>query len=201
MYRKYFKPFFDFSFALLGIIMVSPVIGIAVLFLFLSAQGNVFFLQKRPGVGGKIFTIIKLKTMNDKKDSNGKLLPDKERLTTIGKWIRKTSIDELPQLINVLKGEMSIVGPRPLLPEYLHLYSDFQNRRHEVKPGITGWAQINGRNGIDWETNFKYDVWYVDYQSFYIDCKIILKTITKVIHSKNINPINNISIEPFHGKY
>lgn len=201
MYRKYFKPFFDFSFALLGIIMVSPVMGIAVLFLFISAQGNVFFLQKRPGFGGKIFTIIKLKTMNDKKDNAGKLLPDKERLTPIGKWIRKTSIDELPQLINVLKGEMSIVGPRPLLPEYLNLYSDFQNRRHEVKPGITGWAQINGRNAIDWETKFNYDVWYADNISFILDCKIILKTIINVIHSKNINPINNISIEPFHGKY
>lgn len=201
MYRRYIKPFFDFSFALLGIIMVSPVIGIAVLFLFLSAQGKVFFLQKRPGVGGKIFTIIKLKTMNDKKDNAGKLLPDKERLTPIGKWIRKSSIDELPQLINVLKGEMSIVGPRPLLPEYLNLYSDFQNRRHEVKPGITGWAQINGRNAIDWDIKFNYDVWYVDNISFILDCKIILKTIVNVIYSKNINPINNISIEPFHGKY
>lgn len=201
MYKKYIKPFFDFSFALISIVIVSPVFGIIVLFLFLSVKGSVFFLQKRPGIHGEIFTIIKLKTMNDKKDIDGKLLPDNERLTTIGKWIRKTSIDELPQLINVLKGEMSIIGPRPLLPEYLSLYNDFQNRRHEVKPGITGWAQINGRNAIDWDKKFTYDVWYVDNISFILDCKIILKTIIKVIYGKNINPINNISIEPFHGKY
>jgi lipopolysaccharide/colanic/teichoic acid biosynthesis glycosyltransferase len=201
MYKKYIKPLFDFSFAFLAIIIVIPMMSIVVLFLFISAKESVFFLQKRPGIGGKLFTIIKLKTMNDKKDTSGKLLPDEERLTTIGKWIRKTSIDELPQLINVLKGEMSIVGPRPLLPEYLHLYTDFQNRRHEVKPGITGWAQINGRNAIDWDTKFNYDVWYADNISFILDCKIILKTVIKVIKSKNINPINNISIEPFHGKY
>lgn len=201
MYRNYFKPLFDITCACVGFIIAIPIMTIIALILFLSIKGNVFFLQKRPGIRGEIFTIIKFKTMNDKKDIAGKLLPDQERLTKIGKWIRKTSIDELPQLVNVIKGEMSIVGPRPLLPEYLNLYTDFQNRRHEVKPGITGWAQINGRNAIDWDIKFNYDVWYVDNISLILDCKIILKTIIKVIYSKNINPINNISIEPFHGKY
>ena len=159
-----------------------------------------FFLQKRPGIGGKLFTIIKFKTMNDKKDAFGNLLPDGKRLTAIGKWIRKTSIDEIPQLVNVLKGEMSIVGPRPLLPEYMDLYNNFQRRRHEVKPGITGLAQINGRNAIDWETKFKYDVWYVDQQSLGLDLKIIFYTFLKVLKVENINAVNSATTEPFYGK-
>lgn len=200
MYKKWIKPFLDFIFALVGIIAASPILILAVVFLFFFNNGSIFFLQKRPGIGGKLFIIIKFKTMNNKKDKEGNLLPDAERITTIGKWIRKTSIDELPQLVNVLKGEMSIVGPRPLLPEYLDLYTDFQKRRHEVKPGITGWSQINGRNAIDWETKFKYDVWYVDNQSFRLDFRIICNTLLKVVIAKNINAKNNTTIERFNGK-
>ncbi|WP_310558790.1 sugar transferase [Flavobacterium sp.] len=200
MYNKWVKPFLDFIFALVGIIVASPILGLVLFFLFFFNNGSIFFLQQRPGIGGQIFTIIKFKTMNNKKDSVGNLLPDAERLTTIGKWIRKTSIDELPQLVNVLKGEMSIVGPRPLLPEYLDLYTDFQKRRHEVKPGITGWSQINGRNAIDWETKFKYDVWYVEHQSFRLDFQIICNTLLKVVIAKNINSTNNATIERFNGK-
>ncbi len=200
MYKKWIKPFLDFIFALVGIIVASPILGLVVFFLFVFNNGNIFFLQKRPGIGGQIFTIIKFKTMNNKKDKEGNLLPDAERLTTIGKWIRKTSIDELPQLVNVLKGEMSIVGPRPLLPEYLDIYTDFQKKRHEVKPGITGWSQINGRNAIDWETKFKHDVWYVEHQSFRLDFQIICNTLVKVVIAKNINAENNTTIERFNGK-
>lgn len=199
-YKNGIKPVFDFGFAFLGFLAVSPILCVTTFYLFVSNKGNIFFLQKRPGLDGKIFTIIKFKTMNDKKDAQGNLLPDSERLTKIGKWIRKTSIDELPQLLNVLKGEMSMVGPRPLLPEYINLYTDFQKRRHLVKPGITGLAQINGRNAIDWETKFKYDVRYVEQQSFWIDFKIIFYTIIKVLKFENINSINNATIVPFYGK-
>jgi lipopolysaccharide/colanic/teichoic acid biosynthesis glycosyltransferase len=157
-------------------------------------------LQERPGIGGELFTIIKLKTMNDKKNAEGNLLSDAERLTRIGRWVRKFSVDELPQLLNVINGEMSIVGPRPLLPEYLKLYTDFQKRRHEVKPGITGWAQINGRNAIDWETKFKLDVWYVEHQSFRLDFLIVYNTVLKVFKVEHINGANNTTIERFNGK-
>ena len=194
------KPFFDFSFAFFAILILSPFACFVTLLLFFSNNGTIFFLQKRPGIGGKLFTIIKFKTMNDKKDAFGNLLPDGKRLTAIGKWIRKTSIDEIPQLVNVLKGEMSIVGPRPLLPEYMDLYNNFQRRRHEVKPGITGLAQINGRNAIDWETKFKYDVWYVDQQSLGLDLKIIFYTFLKVLKVENINAVNSATTEPFYGK-
>jgi undecaprenyl phosphate N,N'-diacetylbacillosamine 1-phosphate transferase len=200
MYKKCIKPFFGFSFAFFWFLVLSPVFCFVVLFLLFANNGTVFFLQKRPGIGGKLFTIIKFKTMNDKKDAVGNLLPDAARLTVIGKWIRKTSLDELPQLVNVIKGEMSIVGPRPLLPEYLDLYTDFQKRRHEVKPGITGWAQINGRNAIDWKTKFKYDVWYVDHQSFGLDLKIIYNTLLKVLKREDVNAANSATIEPFNGK-
>lgn len=200
MYKKCFKPFFDFSFAFFGFLILSPIICIVAICLFFANNGNIFFLQKRPGIEGKLFTIIKFKTMNDKTDTAGNLLPDAERLTAIGKWVRKASLDELPQLVNVLKGEMSMVGPRPLLPEYLDLYSDFQKRRHEVKPGITGWAQINGRNAIDWETKFKYDVWYVEQQSFRLDFKIIYNTLLKVLKVEGINAANSATMEPFYGK-
>jgi len=168
--------------------------------LLFSNNGKPFFLQKRPGKKGKIFIIIKFRTMNDRLDKSGKLLPDGERLTAIGKFVRKTSLDEIPQLFNVLKGDMSLIGPRPLLPDYLHLYNDFQKRRHEVKPGITGWAQVNGRNAISWEQKFAYDVWYVDNLSFLVDLKIIFKTFEKVFKSEGINAANAATIEPFNGK-
>lgn len=201
MYKSLLKPLFDITFSILGIFLAMPIIMIASLFIALSNYGNPFFLQKRPGRDGKVFTIIKFKTMNDKKDSDGNLLSDEQRLTTIGSFIRRTSIDEIPQLINVLKGDMSLIGPRPLLVNYMHLYSDFQNRRHEVKPGITGWAQVNGRNAIDWETKFNMDVWYVDNISFITDIKILLKTLKKVILREGINSENSKTIEPFDGKY
>ena len=200
IYIKCFKPFFDFSFAFICLLLSFPIIFIIAIFLFLSNKGRVFFLQKRPGIGGKLFTIIKFKTMNDKKDAKGNLLPDAKRLTTIGKWIRNASLDELPQLINVIKGEMSIVGPRPLLPEYLDMYTESQKRRHNVKPGITGWAQINGRNAIDWETKFKYDLWYIEHQSFSLDIKIIFKTLLKVMKVEGISAEKNLTMEPFYGK-
>ncbi|TRX37054.1 sugar transferase [Flavobacterium restrictum] len=200
MYQKIVKPFLDFSIAFVAFVAVFPLFFVVVIGLFFANRGSVFFLQKRPGKNGKLFTIIKFKTMNDSKDSNGVTLPDAKRLTPIGKWIRKTSIDELPQLLNVVKGDMSLVGPRPLLPEYLPLYTSFQNKRHDVKPGITGWAQVNGRNAIDWETKFSYDVWYVANQSFELDLKILLATIVKVIQVENINAANAATMEAFDGK-
>lgn len=163
-------------------------------------NGKPFFFQLRPGKDGKIFKIVKFKTMIDKKDSQGNLLPDAARLNNIGNFVRKTSLDELPQLLNVLKGEMSLIGPRPLLPEYLPLYSKTQNRRHEVKPGISGWAQVNGRNAISWEDKFKYDVWYVDNLSFMLDLKIIVLTIKKVLVRKDISSKTSVTMEKFKGK-
>ena len=199
MYRLFFKPIIDVFLSFVGIVMLFPLLLLIVVFLALTNQGNPFFLQKRPGKSGKIFTIIKFKTMNNKKDENGNLLPDEERLTKIGKIIRKTSLDEIPQLFNVLKGDMSIIGPRPLLPDYLHLYSPFQNRRHEVKPGITGWAQVNGRNSLEWDKKFELDVWYVEHFSFLLDLKILLRTIQKVVKSEGINANQEITMEPFRG--
>ena len=177
MYSSTIKPFFDFLSALLGFVILSPIFLLVTILLFVANDGKPFFFQLRPGKNGEIFTIIKFKTMNDKKDSDGNLLSDAKRLTTIGLFVRRTSLDEIPQLLNVIKGDMSIVGPRPLLTSYLHLYNDFQNRRHEVKPGITGWAQVNGRNGISWDKKFEYDVWYVDHISFILDLKILFKTL------------------------
>ncbi|MDP2060734.1 MAG: sugar transferase [Flavobacteriaceae bacterium] len=200
MYKFYFKPLIDFFAALFGLILLSPLLLFVWLGLLFSNNGKPFFLQKRPGKKGKIFIIIKFRTMNDRLDKSGKLLPDGERLTAIGKFVRKTSLDEIPQLLNVLKGDMSLIGPRPLLPDYLHLYNDFQKRRHEVKPGITGWAQVNGRNAISWEQKFAYDVWYVDNLSFLVDLKIIFKTFEKVFKSEGINAENAATIEPFNGK-
>ena len=197
MYPSIIKPFFDFLSALLGFILLSPIFLLVTILLFFANNGKPFFFQLRPGKNGKIFTIIKFKTMNDKKDSDGNLLSDAKRLTTIGLFVRRTSLDEIPQLINVIKGDMSIIGPRPLLTNYLHLYNDFQNRRHEVKPGITGWAQVNGRNGISWDKKFKYDVWYVDHISFILDLKIFFQTLKKVIISEGINAENEATIEPF----
>lgn len=187
MYRTLFKPFSDFICALLALIVLSPLFIIVTIGLAIVNNGNPFFFQHRPGKYERIFTIIKFKTMNDRQDVNGQLLPDALRLTTMGNFVRKTSLDELPQLLNVLKGAMSFVGPRPLLPEYLPLYSPEQRKRHDVKPGITGWAQVNGRNGISWEQKFELDVWYVKQQSFLVDLKILFKTIKKVIQSENIS--------------
>lgn len=200
MYKTVFKRVFDFLAALLGLVLLSPVFFIVTIGLYFANQGKPFFFQSRPGKNGVIFKIIKFKTMNDKKDKAGNLLSDGERLTKIGSIVRKTSLDEIPQLINVIKGDMSLIGPRPLLPQYLSLYSDFQNRRHEVKPGITGWAQVNGRNAISWDKKFKYDVWYVDHVSFLVDVKILFKTFLKVAKSEGINAANAATIEPFNGK-
>ncbi|WOC51494.1 hypothetical protein BPO_0847 [Bergeyella porcorum] len=167
--------------------------------LYIANGGKPFFFQLRPGKDGKIFKIIKFKTMNDKKDSDGNLLPDADRLTKIGSFVRKTSLDEIPQLLNVIKGDMSLIGARPLLPSYLELYNDFQRRRNEVKPGITGWAQVNGRNSISWEKKFEYDVWYVDNISFLLDCKILLLTILKVFKSEGINEEGQATSQEFKG--
>ena len=199
MYAPIIKPFFDFFVALFGLVILSPLFIIVTILLFIANSGKPFFTQQRPGKHGRIFRIIKFKTMNDFKDKDGKLLPDSERLTGIGKFVRKTSLDEIPQLLNVIMGDMSLIGPRPLLTHYLHLYSEFQNRRHEVKPGITGWAQVNGRNAISWDQKFELDVWYVDHISFILDLKILLKTILKVIKSDDINAVDSATIEPFNG--
>ena len=199
MYRNWLKPFIDFLVALMVLLALSPLFLLTILLLFIANVGKPFFIQKRPGKKEKIFCILKFKTMNDKRDENGKLLPDEMRLTTIGKIVRKTSIDELPQLINVLKGEMSLIGPRPLLVEYLPLYNAFQKRRHEVKPGITGWAQVNGRNAISWEEKFKYDVYYVDHLSLGFDLRIIIKTIGNVFTSSGITQQGKATVEYFKG--
>ena len=199
MYASVIKPFLDFVSALIGLVLLSPVFLIVTVFLAFANNGKPFFFQLRPGTNSRIFKIVKFKTMNDRKEEQGNLLSDAERLTAIGTFVRRTSLDEIPQLINVLKGDMSIIGPRPLLTTYMHLYSDFQNRRHEVKPGITGWAQVNGRNGISWDKKFEYDVWYVDHISFILDLKILFMTIQKVLKSEGINSENAATIEPFNG--
>ena len=200
MYKSIFKRFLDFFASLLGFIFLSPLFIIVTIGLYFANLGKPFFFFIRPGKNGVIFKIIKFKTMNDKKDGNGQLLSDALRLTKIGSFVRKTSLDELPQLLNVIKGDMSLIGPRPLLPQYLALYSEFQNRRHEVKPGITGWAQVNGRNAISWDKKFELDVWYVDHISLALDIKILFKTIQKVVKSEGINAADAATIEPFDGQ-
>jgi undecaprenyl phosphate N,N'-diacetylbacillosamine 1-phosphate transferase len=200
MYTHIVKPFGDFCFAAVVLLLLSPILVFIALFLTIANQGSPFFIQKRPGKNQQIFKIIKFKTMNDARDASGKLLPDAKRLTLVGKFVRKFSLDEIPQFLNVLKGDMSLIGPRPLLPDYLHLYSDFQNKRHEVKPGITGWAQVNGRNAISWDQKFEYDVWYVTNISFSLDLTIFFRTIGKVLKSEGINAANAATIEPFNGK-
>ena len=187
MYKIFFKPLLDFILSLLGLIISSPLFLIVIIALLFANKGKVFFLQNRPGKNGKIFKIIKFRTMNNKRDAHGNLLPDVERLTKIGKLVRKTSLDEIPQLINVLLGNMSLIGPRPLLPEYLPLYNDFQKKRHHIKPGITGWAQINGRNGVEWEKKFQFDVWYVENLSFLLDLQIMFLTLKKVLKLEGVN--------------
>lgn len=187
MYKFFFKPLLDFILSLLGLIISSPLFLIVFIALLFANKGKVFFLQNRPGKNEEIFKIIKFRTMNDKRDAQGDLLPDEERLTSIGKLVRKTSLDEIPQLINVLLGNMSLIGPRPLLPEYLPLYNDFQKKRHLIKPGITGWAQINGRNGVEWEKKFQFDVWYVENLSFLLDLQIMFLTLKKVLKLEGVN--------------
>ncbi|WP_120489118.1 sugar transferase [Bergeyella cardium] len=200
MYRLFIKRFLDFSLSFIGFICLFPLFFLVMVGLFFVNDGKPFFYQLRPGKDGKIFKIIKFKTMNDKRDSNGNLLPDAKRLTKIGLFVRKTSLDEIPQLLNVIKGDMSLVGPRPLLPEYLALYSETQRRRHEIKPGITGWAQVNGRNAISWTKKFELDVWYVDHISFLLDVKIILLTIKKVFIREGISQEGHATVENFNGK-
>lgn len=199
MYRMGIKRLLDLLLAVLGFTVLSPVFLIVILFLSFANSGKPFFFQIRPGKNGKLFKIIKFKTMNDRHGADGELLPDAVRLTPVGAFVRKTSLDEIPQLLNVIKGDMSLIGPRPLLPEYLPLYSAEQYRRHEVRPGITGWAQINGRNAISWEQKFKLDVWYVDNLSFLLDLKIIFLTIKKVIVKEGISSDTSATMEKFTG--
>ncbi|HAL64807.1 MAG: Undecaprenyl-phosphate galactose phosphotransferase [Bacteroidetes bacterium 38_7] len=200
LYRLFFKRLFDLVVALFGLIILSPLFLILWILLSIANTGaGAFFFQERPGKDEKIFKLIKFKTMNDKRDENGNLLPDNERLTTIGRWIRSFSLDEIPQLINVLKGDMSLIGPRPLLVQYLPLYNETQRRRHEVRPGITGWAQVNGRNVISWQQKFDYDVWYVDHVSLSLDFKILMRTIQKVFKREGISSDTNATMEAFKG--
>lgn len=200
MYRSFFKRFIDFIIVSTILLFIWPILLVITLWLHFANNGaGAFFCQKRPGKNGKIFKIIKFKTMNDECDASGKLLPDAKRLTKLGKFIRSTSIDELPQLINVLKGDMALIGPRPLLPQYLPLYSTEQARRHEVRPGITGWAQVNGRNNILWSEKLKLDVWYVDNCSLQLDLRILLITITAVLKRSGINKEGCETTVPFNG--
>lgn len=200
MYKIFFKRFLDFIIVFCVLLLIWPILLIITLWLHFANKGaGAFFYQERPGKGGRIFKVVKFKTMTDDRDKNGNLLPDKERLTPIGRFIRSTSIDELPQLINVLKGDMALIGPRPLLVKYLPLYNEFQQRRHEVRPGISGWAQVNGRNAISWEDKFNYDVWYVDHLSFWLDLKIIFLTIKKVFVREGISSDTSATMEPFRG--
>lgn len=200
MYRHFFKRFFDFWISLIALICLSPFLLIVIIWLHFANKGaGVFFTQERPGKDAKIFKVIKFKTMTDERDTEGKLLPDAQRLTKVGKFVRSTSIDELPQLINVLKGDMALIGPRPLLVRYIPLYSPEQARRHEVRPGITGWAQCHGRNAISWTERFKLDVWYVDHCSIWTDIKVIFITIKKVLCRADISSATSATMEPFNG--
>lgn len=199
MYKNIVKPIIDFVIALVVFLLLSPIFVLVTIGLFFSNQGKPFFFQLRPGKNEKIFKIVKFKTMNDRRDINGELLPDSERMTPIGSFIRKTSLDEIPQLLNVIKGDMSLVGPRPLLPKYIPLYNENQRRRHEVKPGITGWAQVNGRNAISWTKKFELDTWYVDNISFLLDLKIILLTVKKVFIREGISQEGEATVDAFNG--
>ncbi|WP_455607487.1 sugar transferase [Bacteroides sp.] len=200
MYSCFLKRFIDFVIVFFVLAVIWPILLFMAVWLHFANKGaGVFFTQERPGKNGKIFKVIKFKTMTDERDGSGNLLPDERRLTKIGKFIRSASVDELPQLINVLKGDMALIGPRPLLPQYLPLYSREQARRHEVRPGITGWAQVNGRNAISWSKKFELDVWYVDHCSFLLDLKIILLTIKKVFVREGISSDTSVTMEPFTG--
>lgn len=200
MYRKVLKPIFDRLIALFLLLALSPIFILVFFILLIQNSGKPFFFQERPGLKHRAFKIIKFKSMNDKKDSKGNFLPDVERITRVGKFVRKSSLDELPQLINVLKGDMSIVGPRPLLFKYIPLYSQHQDRRHDVRPGITGWAQVNGRNSISWTQKFNFDIEYVENLSFLLDLKILWLTIEKVIKSEGVNQTETRPMLPFNGK-
>ena len=201
MYKYLVKRIIDFIISLLALICISPILLVVTIWLHFANKGaGAFFNQERPGKNGKIFKVVKFKTMTDERDKDGKLLPDAQRLTKVGKFVRSTSIDELPQLFNVLKGDMSLIGPRPLLVKYLPLYSSEQARRHEVRPGISGWAQCHGRNAISWNEKFKLDVWYVDHCSFWIDLKVIFITIKKVLCRSDINSGTAATIEAFNGE-
>ena len=200
MYKHFFKRFFDFWISLIALICISPILLVVTIWLHFANKGaGAFFFQERPGKDAKIFKVIKYKTMTDEKDETGKLLPDAQRLTKVGKFVRSTSIDELPQLINVLKGDMALIGPRPLLVKYLPLYSEEQKRRHEVRPGISGWAQCHGRNNISWSEKFKLDVWYVDHCSLWTDIKVIWITVMKVLKRADINEAGQATMEEFKG--
>lgn len=201
MYKHFFKRFFDFWISLIVLIVISPILLIVTIWLHFANKGaGAFFFQERPGKDGKIFKVIKYKTMTDERDAEGNLLPDEDRLTKVGKFVRSTSIDELPQLINVLKGDMALIGPRPLLVQYLPLYSPEQARRHEVRPGISGWAQCHGRNAISWTEKFKLDVWYVDHVSLKTDLKVIAITFKKLIKPEGINQEGQATMEAFNGR-
>jgi undecaprenyl phosphate N,N'-diacetylbacillosamine 1-phosphate transferase len=199
LYTSLIKPLLDKLTALIALLITSPLILLCIILLSIANKGKVFFIQPRPGYREKIFNVIKFRTMTDERDEKGHLLPDAKRLTLAGKVIRKTSMDELPQLLNVLKGDMSFVGPRPLLIEYLPLYNNDQRRRHIVKPGITGWAQVNGRNAISWQQKFAYDIWYVDNISFWLDIKILLMTVVKVFKAQGISSETSVTMERFRG--
>ncbi|MGE0078227.1 MAG: sugar transferase [Bacteroidales bacterium] len=200
MYKHFFKRIFDFSFAFIVLIILLPIILILVVVIKIQQGGSIFYIQERPGRHGRIFRALKFKTMTDTKDQYGKLLPDKDRITILGSFMRSTSLDELPQLLNIVKGDMAVVGPRPLLVKYLPIYNEFQNRRHEVRPGITGWAQVNGRNNISWTRKFEFDVWYVDNLSFWLDIKIIVLTVKKVIKREGVSKEGFATTEAFNGK-
>ena len=200
MYKNCFKRVFDFGISLVALLLIGWVLIVVAIWLHFANKGaGAFFLQERPGKDGKIFKVIKFKTMTDERDADGKLLPDEERLTNVGKFVRSTSIDELPQLINVFKGDMALIGPRPLLPQYLPLYSPEQARRHEVRPGISGWAQCHGRNAISWTEKFKLDVWYVDHCTLWTDIKVVFITIKNVLQRKDINFDGAAELKAFDG--
>lgn len=200
MYKHFFKRFFDFGIALVALICISPMLIIVTIWLHFANKGaGAFFFQERPGKDAKIFKVVKFKTMTDERDENGELLPDEDRLTKVGKFVRSISIDELPQLLNVLKGDMALIGPRPLLIQYLPLYSKEQARRHEVRPGISGWAQCHGRNNISWAKKFELDVWYVDHISLLTDLKVIWITVMKVMKRADISQEGQATMEPFNG--
>ncbi|MFT4599195.1 MAG: undecaprenyl phosphate N,N'-diacetylbacillosamine 1-phosphate transferase [Arenicella sp.] len=199
MYKNYIKNTIDFILAILALVLLSPLFLVVCILLFIANKGSVFFTQVRPGMDEKAFKLIKFKTMNDNKDENGNLLSDAKRLTTVGKWVRKLSLDEMPQLLNVIMGDMSLIGPRPLLMEYLSLYNSTQMLRHTIKPGITGWAQINGRNTIDWETKFEYDIWYVENCGAWLDIRILCLTVIKVLKIEGISSETSATMEKFTG--
>ncbi|MCL1934450.1 MAG: sugar transferase [Candidatus Azobacteroides sp.] len=199
MYKRFFKRPADIVISVTGLLITLPFLVPLLLLIYWETKENPFFIQKRTGLNGQIFTLFKMRTMTNTRDSEGNLLPDKDRITRWGKFLRETSIDEIPQLINVLKGDMSLIGPRPLLPEYLPLYSDFHRRRHLVRPGITGWAQINGRNSITWQQKFDLDVWYVEHISLKTDVRIFLQTLEKIFEKADINRSEGVTMPFFDG--